>query len=310
MEKLITSRSIIGDFYLALEQNLGASWVDPISQKFDSDQESEEYAWLGQAPAMREWVGGRQAKGLRENGIVVKNKKFEATLEIPVDWMRRDKTGQIQMRINEMARRANAHWSGLLSPLILNGAASVCYDGQYYFDTDHAEGDSGQQSNSVGASASSATAPTAAEFETAVLKGVEKIIGQKDDQGEPMNEEATQFLIMVPVSMMASAAAALKNPVIVDGSGSRTNTLTNIGGFNFELAVNPRLSAWTDKFAMFRTDGGGAPLIRQEEEDLMVSAIAEGSELEFNEDVHHYGIKAMRNVAYGYWQHALLTTFS
>ena len=143
-----------------------------------------------------------------------------------------------------------------------------------------------------------------------MLKGVEKIIGQKDDQGEPMNEEATQFLIMVPVSMMASAAAALKNPVIVDGSGSRTNTLTNIGGFNFELAVNPRLSAWTDKFAMFRTDGGGAPLIRQEEEDLMVSAIAEGSELEFNEDVHHYGIKAMRNVAYGYWQHALLTTFS
>jgi phage major head subunit gpT-like protein len=310
MERKITSRAIIGDFYLALEQANGAGWVDPVSMLFNSDQESEEYAWLGQAPAMREWIGGREAKGLRESGITIKNKKFESTLEIPVDWLRRDKTGQIQMRINEMAQRATAHWARLLSTLILNGASSVCYDGEYYFDTDHEEGESGQQSNSIGASASTATAPSAAEFETAVLKGVEKIIGQKDDQGEPMNEEASSFLVMVPVSMMASAAAALKNPVIVDSNGSRTNTVTNLGGFNFELAVNPRLSGWTDKFAMFRTDGSAAPLIRQEEEDLMISAVAEGSELEFNEDVHRYGVKALRNVGYGYWQHALLTTFS
>ena len=85
--------------------------------------------------------------------------------------------------------------------------------------------------------------------------------------------------------------------------------ITNLGGFSFDLAVNPRLT-WTTKFATFRTDGMTKPFIRQEEEGVTVSAIAEGSELEFRENKHHYGVKAIRNVGYGYWQHACLTTMT
>lgn len=303
----LSSRAIIGEFYATLEQNTGAQWVPGVSALFSSNQESETYKWLGMAPAMREWVGGRQAKGFRENGITIENKLFEATLEVLVDEIRRDKTGQVMTRVRELAERTNAHWAKLLSTLIINGESTVCYDGQYFFDTDHAEGDSGTQSNDITSDVTTTTAPSAAEMETAVLKSVEQILGFVDDQGEPMNEEASSFLIMVPVSFMASAAAALKNPVIVDANGSRTNTITNIGGFNFELAVNPRLT-WTEKFATFRTDGQVKSFIRQEEEGVMVDAVAEGSELEFNERKHRYGVSAQRNVGYGYWQHACLTT--
>jgi len=59
------------------------------------------------------------------------------------------------------------------------------------------------------------------------------------------------------------------------------------------LEVNARLT-WTTKFALFRADGPTAAFIRQEEESIKVAAIAEGSELEFNNDVHRYGVKAMR----------------
>lgn len=185
----------------------------------------------------------------------------------------------------------------------------MCYDGQFFFDTDHNEGDSGAQSNDITFDAATPAAPTAAEAESAVLKAVEAMMAFKDDQGEPMNEEANQFLVMVPVPFMSAFAAALKNPVIVDANGSRTNTIVNVGGFNFELAVNPRLT-WTTKFALYRTDGQTKPFIRQEEEGVTVSAVAEGSELEFNEDMHRYGVKAIRNVGYGYWQHAVLTTLT
>ena len=304
----LSSRAIIGEFYNTLEQNTGAIWVPGVSAMFESNQESETYKWLGMAPAMREWVGGRHAKGFRENGITIVNKTFESTLEVLLNEMRRDKTGQIMVRVRELAERTNAHWAKLLSALIVNAESAVCYDGQYFFDTDHSEGDSGTQSNDIQSNITTTTAPTAAEMETAILKNVEQLLGFKDDQGEPMNEEAMRFLVMVPVSFMAATAAALKNPVIVDGSGSRTNTITNLGGFQFELAVNPRLS-WTEKFAGFRTDGQTKPFIRQEEEGVTVSAIAEGSELEFNENKHRYGVKAIRNVGYGYWQHACLTTF-
>ena len=304
----LSSRAIIGEFYATLEQNTGALWVPQVSTLFQSDQESETYKWLGMAPTMREWIGGRQAKGFRENGITITNKTFEATLEVLLDEIRRDKTGQVMVRVRELAQRTNAHWAKLCTTLIENGEAAACYDGQYFFDTDHSEGDSGTQSNDITSDVTTTTAPTAAEFESAILKNVEAILGFKDDQGEPLNEEAMSFLVMVPTPFMASAAAALKNPVIVDGSGARTNTITNIGGFQFNFAVNPRLT-WTTKFAIFRTDGQVKPFIRQEEEGVQLSAVAEGSELEFNSNMHRYGVKAIRNAGYGYWQHACLTTF-
>jgi phage major head subunit gpT-like protein len=308
----LSSRSIIGEFYAKLEQDAGASWATRISNYFTSDQESETYKWLGQSPAMREWIGGRNPKGFTVNGITIVNKDYEATLEVLVSEMRRDKTGQIMTRVRELATRTNAHWAKLLTTLMIAGEAGLCYDGQYFFDTDHLEGDSGSQNNDLTANISTATAPTAAEMEAALLAMIQAIVGFKDNQGEPMNEGAKSFLAIVPVPFMTAAAAALGSQIIVDGSTTRTNniiTMGNIGGFSIEMAVNPRLT-WTDRFAMFRTDCETHALIRQEEVPVSIEAIAEGSELEFKEKKHHYGVSATRNVGYGYWQRAALMTFT
>jgi len=308
----LSSRAIIGEFYATLEQDLGLSWIDSVSNLFDSNQESETYKWLGMAPGMREWIGGRQAKGFRNDGITIVNKNFEATLEVLVDEIRRDKTGQVMVRVRELAERTNAHWASLLSALVIAGESTACYDGQFFFDTDHLEDDSGSQSNDIVSDVTTTTAPTSGEFETAILKSIEAILGFKDNQGEPMNENAKLFEVMVPVPFMSSAAGAIGSQIIVDSSTSRTNrilTLGTLGGFQVALRVNPRLT-WTTKFATFRADGQTKALIRQEEEGVTISAIAEGSELEFKERKHNYGVKAIRNVGYGYWQRACLTTFT
>lgn len=303
----LSSRAIIGQFYHSLEQNEAASWVGSTSMLFNSDQESETYRWLGQSPVMREWIGGRLAKGLRDNGIIIANKRWEATLEIPVDWIRRDKTGQINIRINEMARRANAHWASLLSSLIINGESTVGYDSQFFFDTDHSEGESGAQSNKITSPAVVITAPTPTEMQTAILNGIQQLYKLLDDQGQPLNEDANRFTVMIPVSFLQAAGSALGATVIAQTS-NLVQAVGSLGGFMVDLVVNPRLT-WTTKFVVFRTDGDVAPFIRQEEEGVTVSAIADGSELEFENDVHHYGIKAIRNVGYGYWQKANLVTF-
>lgn len=307
--KGLSSRAIIGSFYQRLEVAQAASWVTQLGMLFQSDQESETYKWLGSSPAMREWIGGRQSKGLQSNGITIENKLFEATLGIPLDWMRRDKTGQIMVRVNELAGRTVTHWQSLLSTLIAAGEAAVCYDGQYFFDTDHAEGASGTQSNDITVDISAvpaslhgvATIPSPEEVRAMVLGGVEKMLGFKDDQGEPANEMAREFLVMVPTPYFTAAAAALNLPVL----GGDTNVMTSLDGFRFGLAVNPRLT-WTDKLAVFRADGNVKPFILQEEEGVTVSAIAEGSELEFKENRHEYGVKASRNVGYGFWQQSCL----
>lgn len=304
------SRAIIGEFYATLEADLGQGYIEGISNYFDSNQESETYAWLGQAPAMREWIGGRNAKGFRENGLTIRNKKFEATLEVLVDEIRRDKTGQVMVRVRELAQRTNAHWASLITSLIVAAEAAVCYDGQFFFDTDHAEGDSGTQSNDITYDVTTPTAPTAGEMERAILNSIQQILTFKDDTGEPMNENARDFLVMVPVPFMSVAASAIGSSIIVDASTSRTNnilTLGSVGGFNTRISVNARLP-WTDRFAVFRTDAETKAFIRQEEEGVTMSAVAEGSEEEFKNDKHLYGVKAIRNVGYGYWQRGCLQT--
>lgn len=315
------SRAIIGSFYAALEAYTGTGWINPLSMFFgNSDQESETYKWLGMSPALREWVGGRQAKGLKDNGITIPNKTWEGTLVIPVDWIRRDKTGQIQIRINELAGRAAELDSKLLSTLIINGggASGVCYDGQYFFDTDHSEGSSGTQTNALVASdyaslnVTTAADPTVAEMNAAILSSIQHMFSFKDDQGETMNANARNFTVMVPTNMMGAGMGAVYSRIINASTGAYDNTMANAAaaqGFNVQCVVNPRLTSTTN-FFVFRTDAPAKPFIRQEEMPLQVDAIAEGSEEEFKNNQHLYGVKRICNAGYGYWQYAVQSTLS
>lgn len=304
------SRAIIGGFYKALSADAGASWIDAVSMMFTSDQDSEEYRWLGQTPAMREWVGGRNAKGFTENGLTIKNKHYEATIEVLVRELRRDKTGQVLIRIRELAQRTNSHWASLLSTLLLNGPSAVCYDGQYFFDTDHLEGDSGTQDNDIQSDISTLpalvhgviTAPSPEEMQQSIIKGISQILSFKDDKGEPMNEDASQFLVLVPVPLWIAATKAISMP-----SGTGVSEMQVPAGISISVAANARLT-WTDSFAVFRTDGNVKPFIRQQETDVVLKAKAEGSEFEFDNDKHQYGVDTWRNVGYGYWQHGCYVT--
>lgn len=310
----LSSRAIIGEFYKRLNENTGMEWITAISNYFTSDQDTEEYAWIGQSPVMREWVGGRHAKGFTSNGITIENKHFEATIDIPLKHLRRDKTGQVKVRIGELATRTNSHWALLLSQLITQGENVDCYDGKKYFAEDHKEGRSGTQSNkitfdlstaAVNGSVGTADAPTEAALREAILAGIQQIIGFKDDQGEPMNENASQFLVMVPVKLWFVAKAALAVPLSVGGS---TNPVKVLADLDIAVAANPRLTG--NKIYVFRADGDVKAFIRQEETAVQVKAKAEGSEYEFDHDAHQYGVDSWRNVGYGYWQHACQVTLT
>jgi len=309
------SRAIIGSFYQRLSELGQAIWVNKIGMLFQSNQDSETYKFLGMIPMLREWIGGRQAKGFTENGITIANKTFEATLEVLVDEIRRDKTGQVMVRVRELATRAVQHWASLVTALIIAGEAGVCYDGQTFFDTDHSEGSSGTQSNDLAIDVSDSPitsglqgtylVPGAEVMSYVFSQLLQAILGFKDNQGQPLNDGANSFLFMVPPSYMAAASSALADKVF---GGGKNNSLLSLG-FNLELVINPRLT-WTTKVACFRTDGDVKPIILQEETPIKMDAIAEGSETEFKENKHLYGVTARRNVGYGMWQGACLATLS
>lgn len=310
-QQLLTSRAIMGMYFARLEADAGMAWINGISNLFGSDQASETYGFLGQSPAMREWIGGRQAKGFTGNGITIVNKPYEATIEFKKKDVRRDKTGQITARMQEFADRAQTHWASLLSTLLLNAPSTVCYDGQYYFDTDHVEGKSGTQSNAINVDIStlpalvhgSPTAPSVEEMQQAILNGIAQIMSFKDDQGEPMNENARRFMVVVPVPLYLITVAAVST---LTTAALHQNLNPNlITGFTVDVQMNARLT-WTDRFAIFRTDSPIKGFIRQTEQEAELKAKAEGSEYEFDNDAWQFGIDAWRGCGYGYWQRACL----
>lgn len=312
----LSSRAIMGMYFARLEQDQGMGWIDGMSNLFGSDQASETYKFLGQSPAMREWVAGRHAKGFTGQGITIVNKHYESTIEIQKKDARRDKTPQLQARISEFADRAQTHWASLLSTLLLNAPSTVCYDGQYFFDTDHSEGESGTQDNDIAVDISGVpgagtdntpAAPNANQMQWAITRGIAQIMSFKDDRGEPMNENARRFLMVVPVGLYIPAVAAIST--LTTAAMTQNVNPNVIAGMNVDVQMNPRLT-WTDSFAIFRTDSPIKAFIRQTEQETELKAKAEGSEFEFDNDAWQFGIDNWRGVGYGYWQRSCYVTMT
>ncbi len=301
----LTSRAIIGRFYRRLEEFAASAWWTKLAMRFASNQEAETYRWLGMVPQVREWKGGRQVRPLRSQGVTIANKVWESTIRVDADEQRRDKTGQVMIRVNEMARRVATHPNKLLTELILGGESQEGYDGQPFFSTTHAEGDSGAQSNAVTFDAGTPTAPTETEMYGAIVKGLSQILSIRDDQAEPMNESAREFLVMVPMNLLSPTLIALSSRTF----NSTDNPLAAAEPFRVSWVANPRLT-WNDRFAVFRTDGQARPFLFQEELPVQIQVLAEGSELEINENQHQYGVKAIHAAGYGFWQDACLVTLT
>jgi phage major head subunit gpT-like protein len=305
MDTGLGSRAIVGRFYRRLEEFAAAAWWTKLVMRFASTQESETYRWLGMVPQVREWRGGRQVRPLRSQGLTIVNKVWESTIRVDADEQRRDKSGQILIRVNEMARRVATHPNKLLTDLMLAGETGTGYDGQPFFSSAHSEGDSGTQSNSIGFDVGTPTAPTDVEMYMAIVAGISQILGQHDDQGEPMAEGAREFLVVVPMPFLSATLIALSAKTVADFD----NPLRNPEPFRVSWVANPRLT-WTDRFAIFRTDSQTRPFIFQEELPVQVQVLAEGSELEVNENQHQYGVKAIHEAGYGFWQEACLVTLT
>jgi phage major head subunit gpT-like protein len=113
---------------------------DQIATRVPSTTSQEDYAWLGDMPAIREWVGDRVVRGLSESGYTIKNKTFELTVGVKRDKIDDDQYGIYTPMMQDMGQRVRQFPDKLVFGLLKDGFAALCYDGQYFFDTDHPVG--------------------------------------------------------------------------------------------------------------------------------------------------------------------------
>lgn len=111
-----------------------------VAMVVPSTTSSNTYAWLGQFPKLRKWIGDRVIKNLSAQGYVINNELFESTIKVKRTDIEDDQYGIYAPLIEEMGRASGDHPDELIFALLAAGFTTVCYDGQYFFDTDHPVG--------------------------------------------------------------------------------------------------------------------------------------------------------------------------
>ncbi len=282
--------------------NAATTFFQDLSTRIESRSETETYKWLGSLPRMREWGTGRLAKGIGSESYSVENLKYESTLEVDRDEISDDKTGQIRIRIAEMAERAATHKDFLISQLLINGetAGFNSYDGVSFFNNSHVSGSSGAQDNLVSSTAVDPDNPTTDEFKTGLRTAIGTMMAFKDDQGEPMTLSATGLVCVVPTLMYLTALEAINATII--------SSTSNIVAGAARIVALPWLTDQS-KWYLLKTDGVIRPLIFQDREPVEFNALTEDSDEGFRREKFLYGVRARYRLAYGYWQFAVRMNF-
>lgn len=113
---------------------------DRVATLVPSATKTEDYAWLGQFPKLREWIGDRQVKNLSAAKYSITNKPFEGTVAVNRDDIEDDQYGVYAPLFAEMGFGAAIHPDELVFDLLSKAFTTNCYDGQFMVDTDHPVG--------------------------------------------------------------------------------------------------------------------------------------------------------------------------
>lgn len=279
----------------------------------NSEGEDEKYSWLGDVYGMKEFLGERQFAELRGMDFTVTNKTFEQSHGFnrhKLDDARNNTFGPVARNLGQAAAQ---HPDELLVSLMINAGASLCYDGQYFFDTDHAEGDSGTQSNSIGASATAPTAPTVAEFQTSFRAALIAMMKFKSDTGRYFMPRVitpdmlTSLVCVVPLSMWDSAQKAFTQTFIAQAGVAVDNKNLAMPRVLPVLGLGAEGGGSDAKWDLLYTGGILKPYVFQKRAPL--TRLVKGTG-----DIESKLIKFMSevryNMGYGLWQYGVRTTFS
>lgn len=105
----------------------------------------QKYGWLGKITRFREWIGERQLQNLVAHDYAIKNRTFENSVSVNRDEIEDDHYGIYRPVVEQIGQDAATHPDEMVFGLLKAGFTTACYDGQYFFDTDHPVGAPGAQ---------------------------------------------------------------------------------------------------------------------------------------------------------------------
>lgn len=213
---------------LTAEFDHGVEMAEPFYPELctirPSSGADEQYGLLGSMPGVKEWLGERQYAKLLAAKWTIENKLWENSAELEKTHLEDDRIGIYNDLLAEMGLEAAHHPDELVAELIVNGESEVCFDGQFFYDTDHQWGDSGSQSNDLEYNAADPDVVTEAEFRAAYHQARAAMLAFKRDNGKPYIRPTLRpfrkLILQVPPQLEEVADQAINKTLV---SGGETN---------------------------------------------------------------------------------------
>ncbi len=296
-------------------------WKDTIlgvlTMKIESDGSIPHY-WLGDVPLMTEHKGSIKFSDLAEMGLTITNKDYSAGIRAFRKDLSKPTAGALyKQRIQGLAEEAAVKFPIRHMWELINSLHSTnCYDGQYFFDTNHKDPGAEyatSQSNDLTATAAVPAAPTLAEFRTAYNAQVSAMAGFKNDKGEYwfQEDEVKQGLVLfVPFNMEQTAIELFESDKLPGPNGG---LVTNPHYKRVtRIIASKRLEATaSDVFYLFKTDQSVKPIIWQiekvEGKEYRVEQTGLNSVAAVVDDEILHTIKRTMKMAPGQWRYAVRT---
>lgn len=265
-----------------------AQW-DKIATVVPSERDTEQYAWLGALPGMREFLDERSPADLKPYSYAIKNKTWESTLSIDRTALEDDQYGQIALRVRQMAMVAKQHLDSIVFGLLGLGFTTSGYDGVPFFGT-HAPGT--PQSNK------GADALNAGSLQAAITT----MMRFTDDQGRPMGTRPN--LLVIPPELYWEATQLLNSSFFPDPApiGTQDLAINPLRGM-LTLLTTPYLASPTNWF-LLDTGRVVRALVLQMRKEFEFQALESSSENGFLRDQFLYGVRARYNAGFGDWRAA------
>lgn len=261
-----------------------------VAMTVPSSTRENNYAWMGQIPTMREWIGEREIQNLMQYEYTIRNKTFEGTIKIPVEDIQDDQYGVYAPVVSEMGASAKKHPDILLFNLIGNGFKEKGYDGVPFFSDKHPiKNGEGVQSN-MGTIKLDKDSYAQARCQMMTITG---------DNMKPLN--IVPDLLLVSPQNEAVARQILFTDLI-EGS-------TNVYKGTSNLLVVPELAAYPNQWYLLSTKRFVRPFVFQErQKPKLVTKNKDTDDNVFFENEAIYGVSARYNVGLGLWQLAYGST--
>lgn len=179
----------------------------PYVTEIPSDAAVEQLVWGGSVPEPREFIDGRSIQGMRDFTFNLTNQEFELSIKINRTHFEDDRTGIINMQIQDMAEVWGQFKNSQFATLLTGGGNA--HDGTAFFANTRVVGDSANIDNTTTLAAGTGTIPTQAEMLNAVVDAKARMRRFESDQGRPYNTSAIRELrVLVPPTYERAAAEA------------------------------------------------------------------------------------------------------